>query len=73
MKKGLWIVIAVVVVLVIVLAVVLVTNQKGFGLDFSLENVDYSAGTGIGSVLGSSTKENAFEEVETNPFRYENE
>ena len=45
-------------------------SESGFSL--SLEGIDFSTGNVVENIK-DSTKSNAFDEVETNPFRYENE
>jgi uncharacterized membrane protein YqiK len=70
MNKG-WLIVIIVLVILLVGVVFFFfgVHQQG---GFAPSEVDFSSGTKFLSSIGDSTKSNAFEGVETNPFRYKN-
>lgn len=72
MKKGLVIAIVVIIAIIIVGVVFFMVYQKSAGGDmgFDFNEVDYSAGTVDLEFEGGA---NTLKNVETNPFRYDNE
>ena len=71
MEKWWWIIIGVIVILAVGFIALIVVKKEDTGFSIDISGLDFSSG-GIGSSIADSTRGNAFDDVETNPFRYKN-